>query len=83
MKIALWFLALAIVLGALAATALRAEGDAALKQKFCWCYKVDTWTCRPHLVSRTCYEVPDCRDPLPVGSGELRCWQRQQSTGLP
>jgi len=79
MKVLLWCAAIALTIGALLATALPAGETNALQYRWCWCVKMDeTWACRGHVVSRTCWEVPLCRDPAPVGGGEMRCWQRQR-----
>lgn len=57
--------------------------EAKVTYRLCWCLKLDTWTCQRKLVHRTCWEIPLCRDPQPVGDGEAKCWQRRQAEGGP
>lgn len=82
MRVLLWAVCLALVLGALLATTLQAEDTRALQYRWCWCVKMDeSYACRGQLVARTCWEVPLCREPLPVGDRELECWRRQRAIG--
>lgn len=79
MKIVLWSLFLSLILGFLLAATLQADGERKLQYRWCWCVNLEgIYSCRGHIVSRTCWEVPLCRESLPMSEDETACWRRQK-----